>query len=220
YNTNIKKINYIGINILKKEYHQIDKWKKNIDFNFYAFHNKIEDLDKADWQKIYKSINGNLLTTAFFSLHHIHDVNNQHSEILSHMRKLGSGYFFIAEPDSNHITENLTERFTHSLLHFKTIFHLITEIKGISLSERIALQWLFQKEIMDIIGNTHTISERHEPVHNWLQKLRGAGFTPCYCFTEIDNNRPHLVDLKYQRSRGYINIMYNNISILSIMSLV
>lgn len=220
HNKKLVEINYIGINIEKQQYKLFDNWKDRCRFNFIPIYKKLDDLGARDWSMIKENCVNHTIATAFFSLHHTNNEKNKHVDILNNIKGLAPASFLLVEPDTDHISGDLLNRFSNSWRHFKAIYKTINEIDDITIAEKTALKWMFQKEIMDIMGYEQAVLERHEPTANWIAKLENSGFIPEYNFESINKSNSNIISLKFFKDKGYISIARNDISLLSIINSV
>jgi hypothetical protein len=153
-----------------------------LDFEFLSLCKPVEELLDADLEGI-RQRSGALLISESFALHHAGrdtEGNELRDRILRQLNSLKPQGFVLIEPNSNHVTPNLKERFQNCWSHFALVFRVIDRLDvEIEVKEAIK-RVFFGREIEDILGSDELERhERHETVDQWLERLHNAGFVSC-----------------------------------------
>jgi hypothetical protein len=146
---------------------------------FHPVHKLVEDLDEADWAE-FASFGAPLVVLGAFAVHHVRSAAERRTrdELFHRLRELQPDAVVLCEPSSNHDTPDLMERFQAAWHHFGLTFGLIDAL-DVDAPAKAAMKMFFAREIDDIVGNAEEARyERHEPVDNWVRRMRDAGFEP------------------------------------------
>ena len=179
----------------------------------------VETLSDEDLRNIRDRSKGNLVINSAFAFHHTtHPLNDQQArtELLARLASLKPLALTLAEPSSNHDTEDLVKRVHNSWEHFGNVFSLVDEA-NIDVSHKYTIKGkFFAREIRDIFGvSDHFRCERHELYESWLLRLFKAGYKaidlgglsvqlPPYCQFDV--------------SDGLIRMKYREVTIVAVMA--
>jgi hypothetical protein len=148
-----------------------------IDLRFRGVPKVLEALDDNDWRLLRDSPGPRVVHSAF-ALHHVVSLADRQA-LFHRLRTLDPVGVVLCEPNSDHFTDSLAQRFHNAWHHFFAMFGLVDELE-LSRQERNAIKLFFGSELEDILGAVDETQryERHERVETWLERLRRAGFSP------------------------------------------
>jgi hypothetical protein len=188
-----------------------------IPFYFQPIPKLAENLNDDDW-RIVAQAPGALVVNAAFALHHMRDVVAKECAREAFFRKLRTLHpraVILCEPNSDHRTVSLEERFLNAWQHFGVIFRLINRL-DLSQRDKNAMKMFFAREIEDIVGNTEEHRcERHELATTWVDRLRRTGYVPACVMNGLTARQfPTIAINPYH---GYIGIDYNNQTMVAVV---
>lgn len=125
---------------------------------------------------------GKLFINSAFTFHHTRHVPNDtqaRTQLLRQLAALVPAVFTLAEPSSNHDTEDVIDRLYASWNHFSHLFELV-DTALLKPNQRFAIKaHFFGREIRDLFAiDDHVRCERHEPWQAWRTHLRDSGLVP------------------------------------------
>ncbi|HZI16509.1 MAG TPA: GRAS family protein [Myxococcus sp.] len=139
-----------------------------------GFQALVEELDPSFWA-VLASLPGTLLVHAAFALHQVH--GEQRDAVLRRLRMLEPRALVLVEPNSDHASEDLEQRFRNCWRYFRRVFDLVDAL-ALPEPERDALKLALGREIEDVLrGPEEHRARRHESVSGWWRRLQRAGFT-------------------------------------------
>jgi len=190
--------------------------KYSLDINFIGIAKLIEDLTEKEWLEL-SYYSENLVVNSAFALHH--SLNPKRQKIIQNISDLNPKAVVISEPDSDHNTPDLCERFKNAWNHFNLVFDLIDKLEISKLQGYLLKECFLGREIEDILGNKELFrSERHESTNNWLERFYKEKFKPInlenFCFQGL-TAFPTTVNKKEE----YIGIEYKDTNLASIICL-
>jgi hypothetical protein len=151
----------------------------SFELAFHPVHKLVEDLDEADWAE-FASFGAPLVVLGAFAVHHVRSAPERRTrdDLFHRLRELHPDAVVLCEPSSNHDSPDLMERFQAAWHHFGLTFGLIDALE-VDEPQKAAMKMFFAREIDDIVGSAEEARyERHEPVDNWVRRMRDAGFAP------------------------------------------
>jgi hypothetical protein len=176
-----------------------------------------EDLNDDDWRIVAQSP-GALVVNAAFALHHMRDVVPEECARETFFRKLRAFHpraVVLCEPNSDHRTVSLEERFLNAWRHFGLIFRLINRL-DLSQRDKNAMKMFFAREIEDIVGNTEEHRcERHELAAAWVNRLRRTGYAPARIMDNLAAGQFPTIAINHYD--GYIGVDYNGETMVAIV---
>jgi SAM-dependent methyltransferase len=178
-----------------------------ISLSFRGIPKVIEALDEEDWALL-RGCPGPRVVHAAFALHHM-AAGVDRQEVFHRLRAVEPAAVVLCEPNSDHVTDSLTERFHNVWHHFSHNFQLVDEL-GLPARERNGIKLFFGRELEDILGAVDDSQryERHERVETWLQRLRRAGFSLAPArMLEGAWSFPH-PSVHIRRGEGYVGVGY------------
>lgn len=148
-----------------------------ITLRFRGIPKVIEALDEDDWHLL-RDNPGPRVVHAAFALHHM-AAGVDRQDIFHRLRAVEPSAVVLCEPNSDHATDSLLQRFQNVWHHFSHNFDLVDEL-DLPPRERNGIKLFFGRELEDILGTVDDTQryERHERVETWLERLRNAGFSP------------------------------------------
>lgn len=148
-----------------------------ITLRFLGIPKVIEALDEDDWGLL-RDMPGPRLVHAAFALHHM-AAGVDRQDIFHRLRAVEPAAVVLVEPNSDHATDSLSQRFHNAWHHFSHNFELVDEL-GLPERERNGIKLFFGREFEDILGAVDDSQryERHERVETWAGRLWTAGFSP------------------------------------------
>jgi GRAS domain family len=195
-------------------------WEASVELgfelDFLPVHKLVEELDDADWA-YFAGYDSPLVVHAAFAAHHVRctDASPVRDELFRRLRELDPDAVVLAEPNSNHHSSSLRERFLNAWNHFGLTFRLIDRL-GVSREESAAMKMFFAREIDDIVANAEeTRCERHENVETWVERLRRAGFTP-YADTGFAREFAHDT-VRVTAREGYVGLDYADETLVAVI---
>jgi len=149
-----------------------------ISLEFIPICKRVEELKPEDWKWL-KVFGKNAVINEAFALHHVPSHDGIKDFIIERLRALNPAAFILSEPDSDHETSSLSQRFQNAWKHFGLVFSVI-DLLDIHFNEKSAMKvQFFAREIEDILGTPEDLrTERHETAEMWLARLKRAGFSP------------------------------------------
>ncbi len=226
-NSTLENISIIGVDPVEENLNSaraaLEEIRADLPFplNFYRVCSLIEDFKDQDFDYVREIGAHNILINSTFTFHHtshpLYDVETR-TRLLKKLAELKPLILILAEPNSNHDTEELSKRFHYSWQHFGNLFAVIDE-SSIDVSHKFTIkEKFFGREIRDIFGvSDHFRCERHELYDSWLLRLHKAGFKP-YNFTDLKINLPDYCD--YNVSEGIVRLDYNNTTIAAVLAFI
>lgn len=187
-----------------------------VELEFVPVHKVIEDLDDEDWAS-FAAYDAPLVVNAAFAAHHVRctDGSSLRDDLFRRLRTLDPDAVVLSEPNSDHHTSSLRDRFENAWAHFGLTFRLIDEL-GVGTDESAAMKMFFAREIEDILANDEDARcERHEPVDVWVERLRRAGFTP---YADLDLVRAFRHDaVRVSAREGYVGLDYGDETLVAVI---
>jgi len=188
-----------------------------VELQFHGLNLTGEDLRDEHWA-LFGSTQAPLVMHAAFAAHHIRDRGDGYcarADFFRKLRRLNPLAVVLCEPNSDHHTPLLGERFENSWRHFGLTFDLIDRA-GLAPREAAAVKMFFAREIQDILGNAEeTRCERHESVSTWVERLRRAGFTPQTDFVLSERIRHDVVSIRPRE--GYVGLDYAGETLVAVI---
>lgn len=178
-----------------------------ISLSFRGIPKVIEALDEEDWALL-RGCPGPRVVHAAFALHHM-AAGVDRQEVFHKLRAVEPAAVVLCEPNSDHVTDSLAERFHNVWHHFSHNFQLVDEL-GLPARERNGIKLFFGRELEDILGAVDDSQryERHERVETWLARLRRAGFSLAPArWLEGAWSFPHPA-VHIRRGEGYVGVGY------------
>lgn len=190
-----------------------------ISIDYHSRCSVIEQFDEPDFAKIAELVRGPLVVNSAFSFHHVAHPFGDHerrTRLLHRLVQLEPTVLVLAEPHSDHDTDNLVKRLHNSWDHFGHVYKLIDE-SSIEPSHKFAVkETFFGREVRDIFGvSDHFRSERHEPYQSWLLRLTKAGLSPC-SREDLEVSLPSYCDVDI--SEGLVRMSYDGTTIVAVMA--
>lgn len=185
-----------------------------LELRFRGLPKVVEALTEADWSLLRDSP-GPRVVHAAFALHHVAPgVDRQ--QLFHRLRTLEPAGVVLCEPNSDHCTDSLAQRFHNAWHHFFKMFELVDEL-ALNRQERNAIKLFFGRELEDILGAVDESRryERHERVETWLERLRCAGFSPKKRF-EGSWSIPHPA-LKLHQGLGHVGLGYQEETLVAVI---
>ena len=147
-----------------------------------------EAVNANTWERIMQHDTDVLGVISAFTLHHI-PTQEQRQAVIDRVAACNPHLFMLIEPDSNHFTDNLTERLVNCWNLFGTIFKMVDQ-QGLKPQEAKAIKYtFFGREIEDILGNEEAKrSEKHERATIWVNRIKKSGLTP------LDLSRKYILE--------------------------
>ena len=223
----LESINIIGVDPVEENLNSakaaLDKMRADLPFSmkFHPVCSLIEDFKDQDFDYVRDIGDDNILINSTFTFHHTsHPLYNMEArtQLLKKLAELKPLILILAEPNSNHDTEELSKRFHYSWQHFGNLFAVIDE-SNIDASHKFTIkEKFFGREIRDIFGVSDIFRcERHELYDSWLLRLYKVGFKP-YDFTDLKVVLPDYCD--YNVSEGLVRMDYNNTTIAAVLAFI
>ncbi|WP_304466050.1 GRAS family protein [Vitiosangium sp. GDMCC 1.1324] len=178
-----------------------------IALHFRGIPKVIEALDEDDWRLLGDNP-GPRVVHAAFALHHM-AAGADRQELFHRLRAVEPSAVVLVEPNSDHATDSLPERFHNVWHHFSHNFDLVDEL-DLPPRERNGIKLFFGRELEDILGVVDDSQryERHERVETWLERLRHAGFSPASALLlEGSWSFPH-PSVHVRQGPGYVGVGY------------
>jgi len=176
----------------------------------------LEELADADWASA-ASFDAPLVVNASFVTHHIRCGQGSplRDQIFRRFRELEPAAVVLTEPNANHHTASLAERFTNAWHHFGLVFRLIDEL-DVTAEDAAQMKMFFAREIEDIVANSEEQRcERHELVEVWVQRLRRAGFTP---YSDFGFTRALSAErIRVTPHQGYVGLEYADETLVAVI---
>lgn len=220
----LKKLDVIGLDPVQTN---LDDSRKTVEelarelpfeVEFFSICSLIEDLSDDNYHRLEEIGRGHLLINSTFTLHHtchpIHD-NEFRNRLMAKLASMKPLLITLAEPHSNHDTEDLPKRVHSSWQHFGHLFQLIDEADIESSHKFLIKEKFFGREIRDIFGvSDHFRCERHEFYDSWLLRLHKAGFKPV---DKLDLEVEMPPYCTHAVSEGLIRLGYQGTTIVAVM---
>ncbi|WNG51410.1 GRAS family protein [Archangium minus] len=148
-----------------------------IKLRFRGIPKVIEALDASDWGLL-RDCPGPRVVHSAFALHHM-AAGVDRQDIFHRLRAVEPTAVVLCEPNSDHVTDSLSQRFHNVWNHFSHNFDMVDEL-GLPARERNGIKLFFGRELEDILGVVDDSQryERHERVETWVERLSNAGFSP------------------------------------------
>jgi hypothetical protein len=177
-----------------------------------AFQALVEELDPSFWA-VLGSLQGALLVHAAFSLHHVH--GEQRDAVLRRLHMLEPRALVLVEPNSDHASEDLEQRFRNGWLYFRRVFDLVDALE-LPAPERDALKLSLGREIEDVLrGPEEHRAIRHESVSGWWRRLERAGFTRAeLLIPSVSGAHPRV---RAQRYPGYTGLDVDGETLVAVL---
>jgi SAM-dependent methyltransferase len=173
----------------------------------------IEQLHEDDWGCLHDNPGPRVVHGAFAFHHMAAGVDRQ--LIFNRLRELEPVGVVLCEPNSDHVTDSLAQRFHNAWHHFSHNFELVDRL-DLPVRERNGIKRFFGREFEDILGTVDDAQryERHERVETWRERLRGAGFSPVRRF-EGDWSSPHPA-VHIRQHPGYVGVGYKEETLVAV----
>ena len=154
---------------------------------FVAHPGLVEDFDEAQWAQLARP-GRHLIINEGFAIHHLsygaRDASDARKsgdakqDTLRRLQNLKPAAIILSEPDSNHQSDNVSERFANAWHHYGKAFEVI-DASDIAPKVAVALKsFFFGRELLDVLGMPDSErTERHETAEMWKSRLEKAGFT-------------------------------------------
>lgn len=187
-----------------------------VDLRFHPVHAVAEDLTDEDWA-FFASLGAPMVVLSAFAVHHVRPQAGRapRDELFHRLRALDPDAVVLCEPNSNHDSPSLLERFQAAWHHFGLTFRLIDEL-DVAEAEKAAMKMFFAREIEDIVANgEESRCERHEPVEAWVRRMRDAGFTPWSDFGAVHGLEAGPVRLAARG--GYLGLDYGDETLVAVI---
>lgn len=187
-----------------------------ITLRFRSMPKVIEALEEEDWSRL-RDTPGPRLVHSAFCLHHI-AAGVDRQEIFHRLRTVEPAAVVLVEPNSDHATDSLAERFHNAWHHFSHNFELVDEL-GLPERERNGIKLFFGREFEDILGAADDSQryERHERVETWGNRLRTAGFAPAPAGRLAGNwSFPH-PNVHVRQGTGYVGVGYKEETLVTVL---
>jgi catechol 2,3-dioxygenase-like lactoylglutathione lyase family enzyme len=178
----------------------------------------VEALDEGEWKAL-RDCPGPRVVHAAFALHHI-AAGVDRREFFHRLRALEPAGVVLCEPNSNHDTSSLSQRFHNVWRHLFHVFALVDEL-GLPRRERNGIKLFFGRELEDILGVVEDSQryERHERTETWLGRLREAGFHPEGRARGLERSSQHPA-LVIREAPGVVGLGYREETIVSLLRAV
>lgn len=176
----------------------------------------IEALDEDDWGLL-RDTPGPRLVHSAFALHHM-AAGVDRQDIFHRLRAVEPAAVVLVEPNSDHATDSLPQRFHNAWHHFSHNFELVDEL-GLPERERNGIKLFFGREFEDILGAVDDSQryERHERVETWGKRLRTAGFTPAPAARLAGGwSFPHPA-VHIHQGPGYVGVGYKKETLVTVL---
>ncbi|KFA89114.1 GRAS family protein [Archangium violaceum] len=176
----------------------------------------LEALDEEDWALL-RDTPGPRLVHAAFAMHHM-AAGVDRQEIFHRLRTVEPAAVVLVEPNSDHATDSLSERFHNAWHHFSHHFELVDAL-GLPERERNGIKLFFGREFEDILGAVDDSQryERHERVETWGHRLRTAGFRPAPAsLLEGGWSFPHPA-VHIRAEPGYVGVGYKEETLVTVL---
>jgi hypothetical protein len=138
----------------------------------------LEQLEDDEWALL-RDTPGPRVVHSAFALHHL-TAGVDRQAIFHRLRtSVEPSAVVLVEPNSDHATDSLAQRFHNVWHHFSHNFELV-DLLDLPPRERNGIKLFFGRELEDILGTVDDSQryERHERVETWRERLRRAGFSP------------------------------------------
>lgn len=193
----------------------------NLDITFHPIQKMLEEFDEHDWANLDRYAS-NLVVNAAFAFHHIRDVGEHagmRDEILSRLFRLNPAAFVLTEPDSDHHTTDLRQRFRNAWKHYNLVFDYLDGLDSVSDTDTNLIKiHFFGREIEDILGNSEeNRSERHECTPSWIARAHRAGFQTSGDFPFLDQFSAPEIDI--EAKDGFVSLGYKGATVVAIFCL-
>ncbi|WP_257451510.1 GRAS family protein [Archangium lipolyticum] len=188
------------------------------ELRFRSIPKVVEALGEGEWNAL-RDCPGPRVVHAAFALHHIAaDADRQ--ELFHRLRALEPAGVVLCEPNSDHFTDSLSQRFHNVWRHLFFVFSLVDEL-GLPRQERNGIKLFFGRELEDILGVVEDAQryERHERTETWLGRLRGAGFFPEGRARGLEGTARHPA-LAIREAPGVVGLGYQEETIVSLLRAV
>lgn len=187
--------------------------------SYHPIQGLLENFTEADYDVIRGQQQGALLINSAYTIHHTsHPLGDEdaRTDLFHALAKLSPRIITLIEPNSNHDTESLSERFKHCWHHFGTVFELIDE-SALAPEERFSIkEKFFGREIRDIFGvSDHFRCERHEPYESWLLRLAKSKWLPV-SHRDLQLTLPSYC--QSQISDGIVRLGYKDITLIAVLA--
>ena len=191
----------------------------SLELEFVAINGLIEDLLVNNYEHLKSLSEGGFFINSTFTFHHTsHPLTDEsfRTKLFKKLREMNPVLFTLAEPHSNHDTEELPRRLHNAWNHFGLVFDLIDEA-NIGIDHKFLIkEKFFGREIRDVFGVSDQFrSERHEHFDSWILRLHRAGFVPVsksdITVVLPDHCRSHISD-------GLTRLNYRNEVIVGVMA--
>ena len=106
----------------------------------------------------------------------------QMEQFLTMVRSMSPKVFFLVKQEADHNLDRLVDRSVEGLHYYSAMFDsLDVNCGSLSCEERLAIEEMFGREIVDIVANEGVErEERHERYARWMVRFVGAGFKPMH----------------------------------------
>lgn len=199
----------------------LEETAKTLGFNFEfkPLYKTFEALNLEDLKHIQQT-GGKIIIHESFALHHTsYDAltGSEHRDaLLKNLKALSPELMVLVEPNSDHLTANLSQRFENAWQHFGLVFQVIDQLLISTQEQRSLKRLFFGREIEDILCEDEKVRyERHESVEMWWQRLKNAKFESV-CFDELaitqENN---LVEIK--KHNNHLALTVNDKTVVAII---
>jgi len=185
-----------------------------LELRFLSVPKVLEQLDEEDWALLRDTPAPRVVHSAF-ALHHLMaGVDRQ--AVFHQLRTLNPSAMVLVEPDSDHATDSLAERFHNVWHHFSHNFELVDRLE-LPVRERNGIKLFFGRELEDILGTVDDSQryERHERVETWRERLRCAGFSPVERL-EGSWSTPHPA-VHIRAEPGYVGVGYKEETLVAVL---
>ncbi|HYO52398.1 GRAS family protein [Archangium sp.] len=176
----------------------------------------IEALDEDDWGMLQDNP-GPRVVHAAFALHHM-AAGVDRQDIFHRMRAVVPAAVVLVEPNSDHATDSLSQRFHNAWHHFSHNFELVDEL-GLPPRERNGIKLFFGRELEDILGavDDSLRYERHERVETWRERLRAAGFSPVPAGRLAGSWSFEHPTVHIRQGPGYVGVGYKEETLVTVL---
>jgi hypothetical protein len=176
-----------------------------------------ESLNDDDWRTVAQAP-GTLIVNAAFALHHMRDLVPDECARETFFRRLRAFQpqaVILSEPNSNHRSVSLEERFLNAWQHFGLLFRLINTL-DIPQRDKNAMKMFFSREIEDIVGTAEGQRyKRHELAATWVDRLRRTGYAPVCAMGDLATSpSPAIAINSYD---GYIGVDYRDQTLVAVV---
>ncbi len=174
----------------------------------------LEQLDDEDWNLLRDTPAPRVVHSAF-ALHHL-AAGVERQAIFHRLRTLEPSAMVLVEPNSDHATDSLAERFHNAWHHFSHNFELVDRLE-LPVRECNGIKLFFGRELEDILGTVDDSQryERHERVETWRERLRSAGLSPVDRFEGAWTAAHPAVHIR--ASPGYVGVGYKEETLVAVL---